>query len=102
MVCSHSSLLTFIGATLIRHGQDPDGLGQVGHATALGHYVEGAGRSCDKRCEKSSREQNNSRKGAKTQRTAKQTKHFSFALLCVLAPLREIVYSLSRSKPEVY
>ena len=34
--CSLNSLLTFMGATLIRLGQDPDGSGQVGHATRRG------------------------------------------------------------------
>ena len=42
-------------------------------------------------------EQNNSRKDAKTQRAAKQTKEFSFALLCVSAPLREIVHFFTAS-----
>ncbi len=31
--CSQSSLLTLLGATVVRHGQDPEGSGQVGHAT---------------------------------------------------------------------
>ena len=100
------SLLTWIGADMIRHGQD-------GHATRRGTGFPpvivmawmampppldtlssgaGAGRCRDRRCEKSTQEQNNSRKGAKPQRAAKQTKQLSFALLCVLAPLRETVY----------
>jgi hypothetical protein len=36
-------------------------------------------------------EQNNSRKDAKAQRVAKQTKEFSFALLRVFAPLRVLI-----------
>ncbi len=32
VACSHSSLLTFMGATVIRHGQDPDGSGQDARA----------------------------------------------------------------------
>jgi hypothetical protein len=36
--------------------------------------------------------QNNSRKDAKTQRSAKQTKDFFSAFLCVLASWRETVY----------
>ena len=39
VTCSHSSLLTFMGATVIRHGRDPDGSGQVGHATRRGTGV---------------------------------------------------------------
>ncbi len=39
VACSQSSLLTFMGATVIRHGQDPDGSGQVGHATRRGTGV---------------------------------------------------------------
>jgi hypothetical protein len=45
-------------------------------------------------------EQNNSRKDAKAQRVAKQTKEFPFALLCVLAPLREIVLFFTASDPD--
>jgi len=44
-------------------------------------------------------EQNISRKDAKAQRTAKQTKDFRFAPLCVLAPLRDIVDSFTASQP---
>jgi len=45
-------------------------------------------------------EQNISRKDAKAQRAPKQTKGFSFALLCVFAPLREIVLFFHRfSRP---
>jgi hypothetical protein len=29
-----------MGAALIPHGQNPDGSGQVGHATALGYHFE--------------------------------------------------------------
>ena len=47
----------------------------------------------------STKEQNNSRKDAKTQRAAKQTKEFFFALLCDFASLREIVYFFTRSPP---
>jgi hypothetical protein len=43
-------------------------------------------------------EKNNSRKDAKAQRVAKQTKEFSFALLCAFATLREIVYFFTASK----
>jgi hypothetical protein len=39
VACSHSSLLVSMGATVIRHGQDPDGSGQVGHATRRGPGV---------------------------------------------------------------
>ena len=46
---------------------------------------------------KSIKEQNNSRKDAKTQRAAKQTKEFFFALLCDFASLREIVYFFTAS-----
>jgi len=44
-------------------------------------------------------ERNNSRKDAKTQRVAKQTKEFLFALLCVFASLREIVLFFTASEP---
>jgi hypothetical protein len=49
--------------------------------------------------EESIKEQNNSRKDAKTQRAAKQTTEFFFAVLCALASLRAIVYSFTPSKP---
>ena len=39
MACSHSSLLNFMNATLIRHGQAPDRSEQVGHATRRGTGV---------------------------------------------------------------
>jgi len=39
MACSQSSLLTFMGATVIPHGQDPDGSEQVGHAARRGTGV---------------------------------------------------------------
>jgi len=42
-------------------------------------------------------ERNNSRKDAKTQRVAKQTKEFLFALLCVFASSREIVLFFTAS-----
>ena len=34
MACSHSSLLAFMGAAVIHHGQDPDGSGQAARATS--------------------------------------------------------------------
>ncbi|MGO8789029.1 MAG: hypothetical protein ACLQVL_16830, partial [Terriglobia bacterium] len=50
---------------------------------------------------KSIKEQNNSRKDAKTERAAKQTKEFFFALLCALASLREILYFFTPSDGRV-
>jgi len=47
-------------------------------------------------------EQNISRKDAKAQRVAKQTKEFPFALLCVFAPLREIVFFFAASKSQAW
>jgi hypothetical protein len=41
--------------------------------------------------------ENNSRKDAKAQSVAKQTREFFFALLCVSAPLREIVHFFTPS-----
>jgi hypothetical protein len=43
MACGRSSLLKFIGVTVISQGQDLDGSGQIGHATALGYSVEWGG-----------------------------------------------------------
>jgi hypothetical protein len=48
---------------------------------------------------KLAKRENNSRKDAKAQSVAKQTKEFFFALLCVFAPLREIVHSFTASCP---
>ena len=56
------------------------------------------GKRCQERVKKSGEEKNNSRKDAKAQWVAKKTKGFSFALLCVFATLREIVYFFTASK----
>jgi hypothetical protein len=50
------------------------------------------------RVKKLGEEKNNSRKDAKAQRVAKQTKGFSFALLRVFATLREIVNFFTPSR----
>ena len=53
-------------------------------------YLSPGQRSCEKLIEEQEQ---------LTQRAAKQTKEFSFALLCVSAPLREIVHFFTASTP---
>jgi hypothetical protein len=62
---------------------------------------EGKGKGRERGLEgvkKSDEEKNNSRKAAKAERLAKQTKGFSFALLGVFATSREIVYFFTPSR----